>query len=156
MAERKKKKANKKHNIHKRAHVNRVARQEELRDRLAAKSILDWLEKGFQEYDEIAEAIKKLPDEEVSAIDRLKARATILAKKMDHRFKQLNKVLPDLKSQDISGSLSHTHYNPSPTDRATAAYLGMPLDQYMEAKEAGEIDIPEPPPLPERLQGTKH
>ena len=57
----------------------------------------------------------------------------------------------------MAGSLYHARYNPSPTDRATAAWLGWTLDDYMEAKEAGELpELPELPPEPEWVKGKPH
>lgn len=131
-----------------RGQKNRQMRQEALREQLAAQKLLESIDRHLDRAEKLRAAVAQGRESDRLEADRTELQ--IIKVQLDAGFKKLNKVLPDLKSQDVQGTINHAHYDPSPTDRATAAYLGMTLDDYMEAKEAGELpELPELPPEPE-------
>lgn len=121
---------------------------EALREQLATQKLLEGIDRNLERAEALRLAVARAKEP-----DRLEAARTelqIIRVQLDAGFKKLSKVLPDLKSQDVQGAINHAHYEPTPTDRATAAWLGWTLDDHMQTKEEGNLpEIPELPPEPE-------
>lgn len=98
--------------VKKRAEGNRFIRQEDLRERLSGKRIIDKLQTIVDEMTLMDQKLKKVrhskrrPEKVSRLITRCNARNGILSSQASILFKKLNKILPDLKTTEVKGTVN--------------------------------------------------
>lgn len=94
--------------IKRRRDPNIAIRKQELRDRLSGMKLMESIERRSNELVQLSEDIKKAKNTEknktaiVTTINKSLARARIISVALDTSFRMLAKVLPDLKSIEVT------------------------------------------------------
>lgn len=95
---------------HARAEQNRKIRQEALRESLAASGLIEQIGKDIDNLDKLRRSAQRAKPEN---LERIRVQNQVIKNQIDARFKKLNKVLPDLKSQE--GTLDVNVHDPAQT-----------------------------------------